>query len=47
MPGMFLASAAGRKLVFAARCSGSSLEQTIECWQVKLQRDKQIDCLYL
>jgi len=27
--------------------SGSSLEQTIECWHVKLQRDKQIVCLYL
>ena len=26
--------------------SGSSLEQTIECWHVKLQRDKQIVCLY-
>ena len=47
MPGMFPASAAGRELVFSARRSGSSLEQTIECWQFKLQRDKQMDCLYL
>ena len=27
---------------FSGQRNGSSLEQTIECWHVKLQRDKQI-----